>query len=886
MQPSTWNDERITAYVLGELLASEVAQIEADMQADADLATAVDEARIVTEQLTAMFAAESPMLLDAMKRKEIFGTPAALSKPPVVVPATASHGAARRYFALAASVLLLGTVATVFYRMDSVNRAGAPQVALAAKPMSETDAIDQPVNNRADTSGDFAKDAMSQSLQRDEFADVDQATAGQASVGNDSKSVAVDSVTLEFGIPATPMAKAPTTSAPMAGAAEIASEVFSRNEIAPFRKSNESKPDVSVEAVADNPRGARTVIDGEETKFKQETMPAQDLSKQPLGKELEDRMSMSMLDSALTVPPAPSGMPADMSNEPASSDFNGRAKPRGGMAMPRDGMAMDDMGMGGGMGMDGMASGAMAIDRNSGARASAGVVGQEMALGLGKGLSPMLLDPASAKSFEFQGQGAGSSGDRFERINENDFKRVSEEPLSTFSIDVDTASYSKLRQFILQSGTLPPAGAVRIEELVNYFDYGYEPPAAGDEHPFASRVEVAACPWKPEHRLARIAIKGKVIENAARPMSNLVFLVDTSGSMEEPNKLPLVKQGLQKLVGRLSERDRVAIVVYAGSAGLVLDSTPANDQSTILRKINQMQSGGSTNGGQGIRLAYQIARDHFIKDGVNRVILCSDGDFNVGTTSDDELVGLIETESKGGIDLTVLGFGMGNHNDSMMEKISGRGNGNYAFIDSASEANRVLVEQTSGTLVTIARDVKIQVEFNPSEVAAYRLIGYENRKLANEDFKDDTKDAGEIGAGHTVTALYELIPASGDFAALAPAIDELRYQKESTLLPPSNSGELMTVKLRYKKPDSDTSIPVSFPATDGKRTFADATEDLRFAAAVAGFGMLLRSSEHVGSWTMSNVQQTAEGSKGRDPHGLRTEFVEIVRRAGQLVVKE
>jgi Ca-activated chloride channel family protein len=473
-------------------------------------------------------------------------------------------------------------------------------------------------------------------------------------------------------------------------------------------------------------------------------------------------------------------------------------------------------------------------------------------------------------------------GDRFEPIIENDFRRVSEAPLSTFSIDVDTASYSKVRQFILQSNQLPPAGAVRTEELINYFDYADQPPAENDEHPFVARVEMAVCPWKPEHRLARIAIKGKEIAKEKRPASNLVFLVDTSGSMEEPNKLPLVKQGLQRLVEQLGDKDRVAIVVYAGSAGLVLDSTPATERATILRRINPMQSGGSTNGGEGIRLAYQVARDHFIAGGVNRVVLCSDGDFNVGTTSDDELVTLVETQAKGGIDITVLGFGMGNHNDSMMEKISGRGNGNYAFIDSQAEAQRVLVEQVSATLVTIARDVKLQVEFNPAEVAAYRLIGYENRRLANEDFKDDTKDAGEIGAGHAVTALYELIPASGNTEALAPTMDELRYQRSVDLTDASRTGEWMTVGIRYKKPDSDVSTPLSVPAKGDDKKFEDASEDFRFTASVAAFGMLLRKSEYAGNWTMSDVQRIASEAKGDDPHGLRGEFIAVVSKAAEL----
>ncbi len=330
--------------------------------------------------------------------------------------------------------------------------------------------------------------------------------------------------------------------------------------------------------------------------------------------------------------------------------------------------------------------------------------------------------------------------------------------------------------------------------------YDYEAPTKDAAHPFATRIEMAQCPWNTAHRLVSVGIKGKELDLAAMPTSNLVFLIDTSGSMNEPNKLPLVKDSMRSLIEQLGPQDRVAIVVYAGSAGMVLNSTAASDKSTILRSLNQLQSGGSTNGGEGIRLAYKIARDHFIKDGNNRVLLCTDGDFNIGTTSTDELVSMVETESKGGIDLTVLGFGEGNFNDAMLEQISGRGNGNYAFIDSLAEANRVLVKQRAGTLYTIARDVKIQVEFNPQHVSAYRLIGYENRKLNNEDFKDDTKDAGEVGAGHSVTALYELIPAGTSTPELAPELDELRYQQTKEATPASRSQEALVVKLRYKRP--------------------------------------------------------------------------------------
>jgi|GEM_PF-283447 len=352
-------------------------------------------------------------------------------------------------------------------------------------------------------------------------------------------------------------------------------------------------------------------------------------------------------------------------------------------------------------------------------------------------------------------RGENSSGDRFEPIHENSFLRPGSDPLSTFSIDVDTASYSKVRSLLKEKRQLPPPDAVRIEELVNYFGYNYAPPT--DDVPFAAHQSVAACPWNPKHKLVRVAIKGREIQQDKRPVSNLVFLLDVSGSMNEPNKLPLVKRGIQMLVENLSENDRVAMVVYAGAAGKVLDSTTGDKKPEILAALDRLQAGGSTNGGDGIRLAYQMALDNFITGGVNRVILCTDGDFNVGTTGNDDLVNLVEEKAKDDVFLSVLGYGNGNLNDSMLEQISNKGNGNYAFIDTESEARKVLVEQMSGTLVTIAKDVKIQVEFNPLRVGAYRLVGYENRVMAAEDFNNDMKDAGEIGAGHTVTAIYEIV---------------------------------------------------------------------------------------------------------------------------------
>lgn len=498
-----------------------------------------------------------------------------------------------------------------------------------------------------------------------------------------------------------------------------------------------------------------------------------------------------------------------------------------------------------------------------------------------------------------EGIGPRSSGDKYVPIVENPFiKAIGGEAVSTFSIDVDTASYSNVRQFLMESNQLPPADAVRIEELVNYFDYDYTGPAApgsagvsSDDAPFAAHVEVATCPWNAEHRLARIAVKGREMDREKRPQSNLVFLVDVSGSMNEPAKLPLVVYGLERLTKELGENDHIAIVVYAGTEGLALPSTSGTKQKEILAALGKLQAGGSTAGGAGIQLAYQIAEDNFIKGGTNRVILCTDGDFNVGVTSTTELQKLVESKAKDtGVFLSVLGFGRGNLNDAMMETIADHGNGNYHYVDNKTEARRVLVEQMTGTLVTIAKDLKIQVEFNPAKVSGYRLVGYENRMLRTEDFNDDKKDAGEIGAGHTVTALYEIVP-TGKKVDVAP-VDDLKYQKAATAdagdsttprpQPPETSDELLTLKMRYKAPDGDTSKKLEWPVKDDAQAFADASDDYQFAAAVAGFGLVLRDSQYKGNLKLPAVLELAQGGLGRDEKGYRSEFLDMVRKAQQL----
>lgn len=466
----------------------------------------------------------------------------------------------------------------------------------------------------------------------------------------------------------------------------------------------------------------------------------------------------------------------------------------------------------------------------------------------------------------------------YRRIDDNPILTVAANPLSTFSIDVDTASYSNIRRFLNQQ-TLPPPDAVRTEEMINYFTYDYAPPTG--EQPFAVHLEVGECSWRPEHRLVRIGLKGREMAPAKMPPSNLVFLIDVSGSMQDSCKLPLVQSALRLLVQKLSAHDRVAIVVYAGASGLVLPSTNASNQPTIIAAIDNLEAGGSTNGGEGIQLAYDIAVKNFIKGGNNRVILCTDGDFNVGVTNEGQLTRLIEAKAKTGVFLSVLGFGMGNYQDSTLESLADRGNGNYAYIDTLREARKVLVDQMTGSLFTIAKDVKIQVEFNPARVSEYRLVGYENRLLRAEDFNNDAKDAGEIGAGHTVTALYEVTPAGMSSGSTVPAIDPLKYQQSA---PPraEPSDELLTVKLRYKDPDGSVSKLISVPARDEGIRLAHASKDFRFVSAVASFGMILRNGDHKGNATFANVLELAGEAKGADSAGHRQEFIELVRQAQQL----
>ena len=464
-------------------------------------------------------------------------------------------------------------------------------------------------------------------------------------------------------------------------------------------------------------------------------------------------------------------------------------------------------------------------------------------------------------------------------IVENSFHAVSKEPQSTFSIDVDTASYALVRRF-LQQDSLPPADGVRIEEMLNYFPYHDSPAADASDQPFAVHVEVAGCPWNAGHRLARIGIAAKPIDQSARPASNLVFLVDVSGSMDNPDKLPLVQWGLQRLVEQLGENDRIALVVYASASGVVLPSTSCQKKAEIMKVIDGLKAGGSTNGGAGIQLAYDIAVKSFIPNGTNRVILATDGEFNVGISDDAKLVELISEKKKSGVFLSVLGFGMGNIKDAKLEKLANKGDGHYAYIDSPHEAYRVLVKEMGSTLVTVAKDVKIQVDFMPEQIAEYRLIGYENRALANEDFANDAKDAGEIGAGHHVTALYQLAPANGNQAGRALLAQ--RQEVEGIKKKAPGRPNSFVVNLRYKKPNEDQSVPLVYPVVDEGLDFGRASGDLKFAAAVAGFGMLLRDSRYKGTITFEGVLEIGGQTLSDDRSGYRKEFVGLVRKAQEI----
>ncbi|MDE0865385.1 MAG: VWA domain-containing protein [Rubripirellula sp.] len=848
MSESIWENPKLTAYVLGEMPEAEAAEFESMMQADSALAEAVREVRGVTDQLQVMYKADAGTTLDVARREAITNHQNAptLAQPDKFswrIPMTLLATAAALLLLIGAPALLRDSPLSVGQatedQTDSRNRASTenPQDAASAaktRPQSEiaregdethyqSDLIDLPPLN------DFDQNAPSNPLPSSAYleATIDPSgmrhrrkTAGDQEAFN----IAEPSVVAEDGERQQRPGKDPNqlNLQGMSGGARGKAGAVESGQSHPNRTPNPGSGPAA--GAASKSVKKRIALDG------QPENPAMIAGGLSSNKDFGGGQKMRR------------DQPADRESTRALRSESTRGLIKGNLDVESDTMGM-------GMGLDGLGDSKLSKEMDD------------------------FIDESETLT----------QRNRFPAAVENTFKRVAEEPLSTFSVDVDTASYSKIREYLLGQNRRPPLGAVRIEEMVNYFNYEYLPPKDDAEYPFAAKAEIMSCPWNDSHRLARIALKGKEMTVEERPRCNLVFLLDTSGSMNSANKLPLVKEGMAMLLSQLDEKDRVAIVVYAGSAGLVLDSTSAKKTNKIEKALEELMAGGSTNGGAGISLAYQTARDNFIAEGVNRVILCTDGDFNVGTTGTDSLVRIVEEEAKGGIFLSVLGFGMGNHNDEMLENISGRGNGNYAFIDTEKEARKVLVDQAGATLVTIAKDVKLQIEFNPRIVSAYRLIGYENRVLSKEDFNDDKKDAGEIGAGHAVTALYELIPAGASDEAMPPKVDGLKYQSQPQLTNAANAGETLTLKVRYKEPDGDISKLIEFPVVDNETAFSDADHDARFAAAVASFGMQLRRSQYAGDWNLSNVITVAQGAKGEDESGLRSEFVEMVQAASKLM---
>ena len=514
---------------------------------------------------------------------------------------------------------------------------------------------------------------------------------------------------------------------------------------------------------------------------------------------------------------------------------------------------------------------------NESAAASASTAAYQAEVAYSMSINNIQNSIATYQAYTTQNSLSYENNENYSRIISNPFKNVTDDPLSTLSIDVDTASYGHMRRY-LQDNQLPPVDAIRIEEMINYFSYDYPQPNGDD--PLTIITEISDAPWHNEHKLVHIGIQGKKIDISKAPASNLVFLIDTSGSMSDD--LELVKKSIEMLVDNLREEDSISIVAYAGSAGLVLKPTSGGDKRTILQAINRLQSGGSTAGGAGIQLAYKMAKQNFIHGGNNRVILATDGDFNVGVTSQGDLIRLIEKKRDDHIFLSVLGFGYGNYQDSIMEKLADNGNGNYSYIDNLLEAKKVLVKEMGGTLFTIAKDVKIQVEFNPAKVKSYRLIGYENRLLNKEDFNDDKKDAGELGSGHTVTALYEIILF--DSQESTSNVDALKYQTTITNDSAKDSNEILTVKLRYKSPEGNNSQLITMPVTEIFNEFDESSDNFRFSSAVAAFGMLLRDSEFKGNLSYKKIQEIASQAKGKDTQGYRSEFIQLIELADLLSI--
>jgi len=853
----TWGDERITAYVMNELSPDEKTQFENELEENNELAVAVTEARAVTDRLNEFYAAMPAATLDENRREEITNAAVANEtfRPDSGAASGLSSASSRKRFALwaiAASVLFLGLALPAMMNPPGMQTAmtnekdSQAEVAMRTtesadarldeSPAVEDEELSMPSGSESVVLSSPDDAGMSQTIGLDVGGSLDDFTPDlEISLSDDREAKAAPFSTI-----------APTESAPTGNT--VIPGLMSDREATRSPRRRGMGMDMEMGMGMDGDMGMDMEMDMD-----------------MMGMEADSSTSGTGMSKSTEIPTTPQlVVPGDYGLRPEGPMIDRFSLEKSRRRLDRSQLLETKPGM------------AEAPD-----------------IKVVKNVTDLLPDLLSVLESD-EGTRPRTSGDKFSPITENEFQRVSEHPLSTLSIDVDTASYSKVRSY-LKRNQLPRPDSVRIEEMINYFDYDYADPVATDgegenrsSDPFAAAIDAVVCPWETNHRLVRVGLQAKELTKKERPRCNLVFLIDTSGSMSSADKLPLVIEGMKLLLKQLRKDDRVAIVVYAGSAGLVLDSTPVKQRKKIVRALGELKSGGSTNGGAGLQLAYETARENFMDDGVNRVILCSDGDFNVGMTGTDALVREAKSQAKSGVDLTVLGFGMGNHNDAMMEQISNDAEGNYAFVDSIAEARKVLSDQLTGTLVTVAKDVKIQIEFNPAMVSAYRLIGYENRLLAKEDFNDDTKDAGEIGAGHRVTALYEVVPKGVDSAALS-SVDPLKYQpkpdeepKQQDADETAGSTEVLTLKLRFKSPQGDTSVLMTRVLADSQTPFAEADLDFRFAAAVAGFAMQLRGSEFAGSWTLDNVIEVAKSATGEDPHGLRAEFTEMVRKAGEL----
>lgn len=894
--PNFADDPRLTAYVLDELSPAERTEIERELARNPAARAAVEEIRQTTDQLLAELSTEPELYLRADQRQAL---EAVLEQPRPATQSVQKHRAWRAAVtATLASVAAVVVLITVLPPNDATTRTDSLQEASHSTAPLEGDAVvwsDENETNRSavEREGKVAAPAddgvfgdeiivhFDQS-QNDGLQALDEKAPPMTfyvPVAENDPHVARDEVRQLKIVESAPAEVAQQTSRLNEQLAGAVTENAARlEEESMVRRLKAAAPPSPTEASSSNSGVSRTTNLGRSgvpsqnlPKLNQQTVvlaPAIDSQRPPL-----DRVDSNGKQIHFGGTPTVAGM---------SGEGVVQTRPAGPSRAESLSIAKDVHTESVELGVTG--NGVVLLYENYGLE-------QHMAGGAGGALALGMRPLGESQYWYFKRHHhlpkPDASNEDYEPIVENEFLSPWTHPLSTFSIDVDTGSYSNMRRF-LNHGQWPPANAVRIEEMINYFDYDDPVPEAG--RPFAVQVEAAACPWQSDHCLVRIGLKGQEIPREERPPSNLVFLIDVSGSMRDANKLPLVKSALQMLAREMTEDDRIAIVTYAGTAGLLLDSTSGADQQTILSAIGNLQAGGSTNGEAGIKLAYEMAVRHFIDRGTNRIILCTDGDFNVGVSGDDQLVRMIRHKAASGVFLSIFGFGMGNLKDAKLEKLADNGNGHYGYVDTLQEARKVFVEELVGTLYTIAKDVKIQVEFNPARVGAYRLIGYENRVMAAREFNDDTKDAGEIGAGHSVTALYEIVPV--DKMPPGASVDPLKYQQPRTAVDEAelaerrrvlkDKKELLTVKLRYKQPDGDRSTRLEFPLVDDPKSADEASQDLRWAAAVASFGMILRDSRFRGDANLDQVIELAESAKGADHCGHRQEFIGLVRTARSL----